>query len=96
MDPDTHEQEDLSDLPGGRIALEKDYKVLTDYFLRETAFIGAHIFVAIPTLMLYSMTIPPFISDPPRNCYHLFFPYLGRCLFQDKSRQIFGPRVGTI
>uniref|UniRef100_A0A7S1NM55 GST N-terminal domain-containing protein n=1 Tax=Eutreptiella gymnastica TaxID=73025 RepID=A0A7S1NM55_9EUGL len=74
MDPDTHEQEDLSDLPGGRIALEKDYKVLTDYFLRETAFIGgdepniADYAICLELLMLYATPHPP--PDRVRQYLH--------------------------
>lgn len=74
LDPESHEHEDLSDLPGGRTALDKDYKVLTDYFLRETPFIGgeepnmADYSICMHLLMLYATSHPP--PDRVRQYLH--------------------------
>eukprot|EP00668_Euglena_longa_P040532 GGOE01053363.1.p1 GENE.GGOE01053363.1~~GGOE01053363.1.p1 ORF type:complete len:695 (-),score=97.85 GGOE01053363.1:415-2412(-) len=74
LHPEIHEHEDLSDIPGGPAALEKDFKVLTDYFLRETPFIGgpepniADYSICMHLLMLYSTRTPP--PDRVRQYLH--------------------------
>lgn len=82
MDPELHEQDDLSDLPGGRIALEKDYKVLTDYFLRETPFVGgdepdiADFTICMHLLLLFATAHPPpdrvrqYLHNTAEHVYH--------------------------
>jgi len=74
LHPAVHEREDLSDVPGGHTALLKDFKVLTDYFLRETPFIGgvepnmADYAICMQLLTLYSTRHPP--PDRVRQYLH--------------------------